>query len=808
MESTSDSPWYLKSIRPVLLPQHEALTQCQHDFGNFLAKELQLLSISKTADHDTSPDAGAQYDSTATPNESPFLSALHGHDLLASRWQRQVGKDADNKTLTANGDVTNISTKDNLVDLFHILRDNVNPQSVVRALDLAWEQDPLATLKIIFNARSIHLGKSARKPFYMASGWLAHNHPKTLIGNLSWLCRPVIEKKTCAEPEDDIEIVEIEKPDDDPTRFDVHYGMAHGYWKDLLNILALAVNGKLDPLCDPAELLNVEDAARKLRSTKSAMGRNQTKTLARRSAQKESLEKHQFSEHSQSENETTTTKKELRERRHAVATQAFSSDTLYRCLHLTIARLFAEQLQSDIHALREGNAKEKRLISLCAKWAPSDDHFHERHTFIISSIAEILYPRENIDVVGPADDREKYLRHAREQYRRDVSALRKHLDIVERKLTAKTYNEIDYSKVPSLAMDLHKLTFIQNDTVNFANYLSDVADGKKTVSGATLLPSTIIRQLRENKDAIELTEDAMRKMTANQIMKHKMAEMNGNLLEGQWTTLVERIKQSGTLESSIAVCDVSGSMGSRISSDGTTAMDAAIGLSMLVAETTKAPFTGSFITFSATPEMVKLNLGAPLHQRFRTMSRAKWDMNTNFVSVFLDLILPAAVRNQIAPNDMVKRVFVFSDMQFDSAEGRTNKWQSSYEVIQEAYTNAGYSMPELVFWDLAGHQHQYHVQTSLATAVGGLATVKPVTAADVGTALVSGFSQGMLKVFLDGGSLRETTTEDEESIAMQDEEGDSDAVVVKTGQPSKMTPRSLLEKAIGHLAYRMLAVYD
>ncbi len=53
-------------------------------------------------------------------------------------------------------------------------------------------------------------------------------------------------------------------------------------------------------------------------------------------------------------------------------------------------------------------------------------------------------------------------------------------------------------------------------------------------------------------------------------------------------------------------------------------------------------------------------------------------MNTNFQKVF-DLILEVAVNGNLKEDRMIKRVFVFSDMEFDQAS--TNNWEIDYEAI-------------------------------------------------------------------------------------------------------------------------------
>ena len=45
-----------------------------------------------------------------------------------------------------------------------------------------------------------------------------------------------------------------------------------------------------------------------------------------------------------------------------------TADATFRLLHVNVARLFAEQLQKDMDAFREGKSSD---VSLAAKWAPT-----------------------------------------------------------------------------------------------------------------------------------------------------------------------------------------------------------------------------------------------------------------------------------------------------------------------------------------------------------------------------------------------------------------------------------------------------
>ncbi|KAF5025625.1 hypothetical protein F66182_2231 [Fusarium sp. NRRL 66182] len=818
----SEKPWFLKSSYPVLFPFDDAVRKPQAEFDDYLQREIARR-------HDTNDDATADTEACHASESEAFTlvsdsaSAEIGKDLDAmdisdsgtQQSTRQENKQAESNPFmeglvsyskdeglshnpedmmeTANNDLAYRSTKDPLVDLFYELEDVVSGPRLVELLPAAWKADSLATLKIIFNARSIHLGKSSRTTLYRCAGWLAQNHPLTLVANLRWLSRPVIEKKARNEDEDDFVIVD-DKSDDDPTKHDIRNGVAHGYWKDLVNILAIAANGKLGVLDDPSDVLNSYNPGilRSKGLSKSAnRGRRGTAGRGRgRGGQSPRESMIQTKDEKADAAKTRRTPKQLRrenrEKRHETASGAFKNDPVYRALHLTTARLFAEQLQQDLGSLR-GDNKTKRSISLCGKWAPSHDHFHDRHTFIVSTIAEIMYPRETIDNANlrPTDDRETYLRFAREEYRKDISALRNHLDIVERHITDKKYESIKYDRVPSLAMNQYSNLFIDKDPERFEKYIDKVVEGKSNISGATLLPSTLIQKVRD-----------ISRFGTEPTIESKVAN-------GQWNTLVKRIKDSGNLESSIAVCDVSGSMMSPWFKDKTTPLDSAIGLSLIVAEAAKPPFSGTFITFSENPAVERVDLTQSLLEKYSDMKDADWGMSTNFTAVFEDLILPMAIKNKLKQEDMIKRVFVFSDMHFDDASRDSplalaeqqaddaSKPYTSFERIKSKYRNAGYEMPELVFWNLAGGGSSH----------GDTTAPKPVSSTEEGTCLVSGYSPALLKVFLDGASF-------EDPGEVVDDKGEGGATDETPEKKAKTDPSKLVKKAIAHKAYDMLKVVD
>lgn len=789
---------------PVFLPSNNAL---HLEEGEFQAWLNTLFTPSKSeavvVREENAPTSSATPAQTVEDNEKPKSAFMDALLVDSHRHATKQELEADNKMLTENADVAHKSSKSALVDAFYELEESCSASRLQELLGSAWNEDASATLRIIFNARSIHLGKSSRFVSYRAFGWLAENHPLTLLANLRWLTRPVIQKKVTKEDDKKPTADNADKMDEDDDEFmmvdpeetkeessekapkmahDVKHGVSHGYWKDLLNLLALAANDQLQAAGDPKSLLQSQDnspAAKRKREYDPEKAK-----IKRTQAEAD---------------------------RYQTVVRKLEKDPFYRALHFSVARLFATQLQEDVKLLTSGDKGALKHLSLAAKWAPTFKGFHDKHTIIVSTIAELLYPDASkiYPELDAAKDRDLYIRHAREAYRRlTVSPLRKALAVVERDITAQTFANIKYERLPSLAMNRYMGLFAKKDFDHFDEYVETLAEGKTRISGATLLPSTLVAKMPNPN---RYTFPVRKKSPNDALVEQKMAEMEQKLIDGQWKTLVQRMKGSGKIESSLAVCDVSGSMTYPEFPDGTCPIDSAIGLSLLFAEITEAPFGGALITFSETPAIVRVggvDDKRSFSEKVEAIRNSNWAMNTDFVAVFEKLILPMAIANKLKPEEMVKQVFVFSDMQFDQANSGSERWTTSYERIKKHYAEAGYDMPKLIFWNLAGGRAGYN-DISLSVNDTDDTAPKPVTIEGVGTALVSGYSQGQMKMFLDGGQFEDPEEEVvvEVKAEAMDEDGD-DETLIEVKKKEKMDPISVVKKAISHKAYSMLEVVD
>jgi hypothetical protein len=530
----------LNSSFPVLLPYDESLFLPDAEFRAIVQKAIadaRKPQLDGLKDEHDDKDNGANYatglkrrvsgESDEEPvKKAPFIAGLEKHQ---SYLRTEDVFAAWNQTFTANSDVTNISSKNPLVDLFYDLDESSDATQLKTLLENAWASDPLLTLKIVFNARSIHLGKSDKIAAYKAFGWLAENHPITLLTNLSWLVRPVIEKKawkatdaqvagqktvdvemregdakeTTKIEEDDFDMIDASEAttSDVAKTHDVRFGVSHGYWKDLLNLVVFAVNDQLKFDGDPASLLCQQQDKSK--------GAKRTRVW--------------------DSQEAKDLRKKKNEERYQRVVDKLRHDSFYRALHYTVARLFAQQLKEDGELLKSGRKSDLRNLSLAGKWSPTFGEFHDKHTFILSSIAEILFPNA-ADVCLDASNREIYLRHARELFRRNyASPLRKALAVVERDIAAQTFGDINYERVPSLAMNRYASLFQRKDYEHFSDYVEKVAKGQAKISGATLLPSTLVHKARQMRPHTKIN-----KANFAQVKASVKAEMTRKLIDGQW----------------------------------------------------------------------------------------------------------------------------------------------------------------------------------------------------------------------------------------------------------------------------------
>jgi hypothetical protein len=78
------------------------------------------------------------------------------------------------------------------------------------------------------------------------------------------------------------------------------------------------------------------------------------------------------------------------------------------------------------------------------------------------------------------------------EYRKTLSRLRKYLDVVEVKMSAKKWGDINYEAVPSRANLIYNSAFLRNDEQRRKEFLSKLEKGEAKINSSVLFPHDIV----------------------------------------------------------------------------------------------------------------------------------------------------------------------------------------------------------------------------------------------------------------------------------------------------------------------------
>lgn len=319
------------------------------------------------------------------------------------------------------------------------------------------------------------------------------------------------------------------------------------------------------------------------------------------------------------------------------------------------------------------------------------------------------------------------------RYRKTLSALRLWLNVVERNMSANEWKYIDYEKVPAKAAMNYSDAFYKHDEFGYTCYLQNVANGTAQVKSKTLFPVDIVHKIFSAR-------------------YNKVSYKDKILLNAMWDNLPNYFEKALN-ESSICVVDVSGSMAG-------TPMEVAISLGMYCADKCRGPFHNKFITFSENPQLVEVR-GDDLYEKVYNVNGADWGGSTNIEAVF-DLILSTAVQNHCKQEDLPSKLYIISDMQFNEATRRGYyDWQRGKMVhskpmtfmqqMRQRYTEAGYEMPALVYWNVRASQCGMFQETVDGENI----------------AMVSGYSARLFESVIEGTTYEETVDKNGETVTKQ-----------------------------------------
>lgn len=369
-------------------------------------------------------------------------------------------------------------------------------------------------------------------------------------------------------------------------------------------------------------------------------------------------------------------------------------------LEFDALKFYARTLMEDIDTLNTALANKNVntcghanvTTTLAAKWAPTEGGSLDReHKFAkkLCGLMRTQFTPKTVKICNLRDYRTKL-----------TVPLRTHTDVVERHMCSMDWSGIKFDTVPSVAMKLYRKAFEKHEEMRFKKYLEDVKSGKAKINASQVFP--------------------------HQLVKHYMkGGTYDEVIELQWKEIVRTARNafSKTGLNAFPLVDVSGSMSGE-------PMEVAIALGLLLSEIATAPWVGAMLTFQERPDIFRVDTSLSLKEKVEKIKRAPWGGNTNLAAAF-DKMLDLAVMFKIPKNNMPKTLYIFSDMQFDEASPSNSR--TNFQEIERKFSRAGYTRPNVVFWNLRGNTVDFPVEQHVPRC-----------------ALVSGFSQSLLNLFLKG----------------------------------------------------------
>lgn len=261
-------------------------------------------------------------------------------------------------------------------------------------------------------------------------------------------------------------------------------------------------------------------------------------------------------------------------------------------------------------------------------------------------------------------------------FKRLVTKLRKYLDVVESKMSTNRWDEINYSHVPSRASMLYRDAFYRHDEERYTEYVSKVASGEEKINTSTLYPYDIVSRIWRSRNHTDET------------------------LETMWNNLPDYV---GGDFNAIVVADTSGSM---MCSNGRPFFTA-ISLAIYFAQRNRGAYKDLWMTFSKKPQYQYIK-GDSITEIIRNFDIDGWGMNTNLEAAF-DMILRTAIVHDIPKEDIPKSIIVISDMEIDSCD--YSGW-SFYNYMEERYREKGYTIPNVVFWNVNSRHDIFHADST------------------------------------------------------------------------------------------------
>ena len=301
------------------------------------------------------------------------------------------------------------------------------------------------------------------------------------------------------------------------------------------------------------------------------------------------------------------------------------------------------------------------------------------------------------------------------EYRKTLSVLRERIKVLERLMSENRWEEIEFDKIPSKAGLVYRNAFARRDMIK-AKYEHFVKDEKTTVNAGTLYPYEVVAK------AYNLTNAGYYYWNR----KTDIDPVERAAINKYWANLKDYF--NGCTLDALCMIDTSGSMWGY---EASAPINVAISIGLYAAERARGPFAGHYISFSSRPQLIE-TAGIDFVDKVQRIYSTNLCENTNIEAAF-DMVLRTAISNGCTQADLPKSIIVVSDMEFDAQRGYYGSRNGTLmENIERKWNQAGYKMPNLVYWCVQARQNNI-----------------PMTVKD-GVSYISGFSPVLFEQVMKG----------------------------------------------------------
>ena len=410
-----------------------------------------------------------------------------------------------------------------------------------------------------------------------------------------------------------------------------------------------------------------------------------------------------------------------------------------------IARLFAEAvIDNDLKfkswcALSDEDRKTLKppTYNLAPKWIPKAGPTYKRGASIdVNDLNLIVAYRVIPNVSHPSSSLK--MNEVAKMFRKLISEQNKRVNTVEISMCGGDFEHLPYAIAPAGARKKYGKLSWKNINPNGSQRSAKEDRVKGAEENAKCVKSALETGWgikASNAGIVSIVEELNKSYPFTSTGTKEDLQARWNVCVSEMKTKIPHVPEVNSLPlgNMVVVCDVSRSMQSGQCS--VRPLDVAIAMGLFVGNFTTAPWDSGVITFHKTPTWHSLPKGDStkdeLWNKFMCLNKAPWGSNTDFAKV-LDLVMDVIESGDLKQKDCPQSILVVSDMQVDQADRSGN---TMVEHAQKRFTDKGFKAPVIILWN---------VNASGTT---------PVTPYQEGVMCISGYSENMLRMILDGSIL-------------------------------------------------------